>query len=306
DCETIWARIEGFANGESTGCYEVVSFEICTGGINVGELDDLEACYDEVAENAFFDLTQNDENALDGLSNENYSVSYFTDEDDASANTDPIANPDNYEHNTDQTTTIYVRIEDNDDSNCYDVGQFEISTYSSGYPHQPNDLEVCFENAGDDLIYDLTQVIDEVLDGQDPDEFDISFYETENEATNDNGAIEDPEDYLAQNENQTIWVRIQNAEHPECFNLTSFDLLTTTVTIGEDIENLEACDGGDGGLFNLTDAQSDILDGQSPLEYNTTYYENADDAEDGINPIENPEAYENQTNPQTIYVRIEA
>src|SRR5699024_5714217 len=71
DCETIWARIEGFANGESTGCYEVVSFEICTGGINVGELDDLEACYDEVAENAFFDLTQNDENALDGLSNEN-------------------------------------------------------------------------------------------------------------------------------------------------------------------------------------------------------------------------------------------
>src|SRR5699024_715937 len=248
--------------------------------------------------------TQNNQNAIpEGGNAEDYTVEYYLSEEDAQNEENIIENPGSFE-NEENPETIYVRLT-HEELGCFGVDSFELIVTPSGVANQPEDIMTCDVGEGD-LIYDLTQVIDEVLDGQDPDEFDISFYETENQAANDNGAIEDPEDYLAQNENQTNWVRIQNAEHPECFNLTSFDLLTTTVTIGEDIENLEACDGGDGGLFNLTDAQSDILDGQSPLEYNTTYYENADDAEDGINPIENPEAYENQTNPQTIYVRIEA
>ncbi|RNC88047.1 MAG: gliding motility-associated C-terminal domain-containing protein [Winogradskyella sp.] len=56
-------------------------------------------------------------------------------------------------------------------------------------------------------------------------------------------------------------------------------------------------------VFNLRDQDTSILDGQTGL--NISYYETFDDADNAVNEIQNPESYENSSNPQTVYFRLE-
>ncbi|MFL9845314.1 T9SS type B sorting domain-containing protein [Flavobacterium rhizosphaerae] len=55
--------------------------------------------------------------------------------------------------------------------------------------------------------------------------------------------------------------------------------------------------------FDLTQQNSTILGLLAPDIYTVTYYDNIDDAESGSNPL--PYNYTNNTNPQTIYARVE-
>jgi len=71
--------------------------------------------------------------------------------------------------------------------------------------------------------------------------------------------------------------------------------------------DLDACDqtGNDEATFDLEVQNPIILDGQDPLDFNITYHLNQGDAELNLNAIATPNAYQNTSNPQTIYVRIE-
>jgi gliding motility-associated-like protein len=67
-----------------------------------------------------------------------------------------------------------------------------------------------------------------------------------------------------------------------------------------ELEDLELCDVVGVELFDLT-LVTEILD----PEYIITYHEAEEDAENNENPINNPETYENISNPQTIYIRVD-
>src|SRR5699024_7832353 len=54
------------------------------------------------------------------------------------------------------------------------------------------------------------------------------------------------------------------------------------------------------------EVNTSVLAGQSPLDYVITYYTTQADAQSGSNAIADPENYTNTSNPQTIWVRIEA
>ncbi|WP_232782615.1 T9SS type B sorting domain-containing protein, partial [Olleya sp. 1-3] len=55
--------------------------------------------------------------------------------------------------------------------------------------------------------------------------------------------------------------------------------------------------------FDLITQNTDILDGQSVANFSVTYYLNQTDANAGLNPL--PLIYENISNPQIIYVRVD-
>ena len=55
--------------------------------------------------------------------------------------------------------------------------------------------------------------------------------------------------------------------------------------------------------FNLTDLDAQILDGQDPANFTVTYYSTLQDAEASINAL--PVSFENTSNPQTIFVRVD-
>ena len=57
-------------------------------------------------------------------------------------------------------------------------------------------------------------------------------------------------------------------------------------------------------MFDLTEREDEILDGQDPLVFVVTYYETLADAQAGTGAIATPTAYQNTSNPQTVYFRI--
>lgn len=70
--------------------------------------------------------------------------------------------------------------------------------------------------------------------------------------------------------------------------------------------DLTGCDSGNGtAVFDLTVQNPIILDGQDPADFNITFHNTQADAADGINPIDNPTAYMNVSNPESIFARIE-
>lgn len=64
-------------------------------------------------------------------------------------------------------------------------------------------------------------------------------------------------------------------------------------------------EGDNNGLaiFDLTINNTLILNGENSADFTISYYETLQDAEDEINAIANPTAYQNIENPQTVYVR---
>jgi gliding motility-associated-like protein len=58
--------------------------------------------------------------------------------------------------------------------------------------------------------------------------------------------------------------------------------------------------------FNLTEANSQFIDSSTNLEdFNFIYFESLDNAQNNINPIQNPQSYTNTTSPQTLGVIVE-
>ena len=72
-------------------------------------------------------------------------------------------------------------------------------------------------------------------------------------------------------------------------------------------DDLTLCDetGNEEATFDLESQIPTILDGQDPADFNVSFHLTQLDSEAGANPIANPSAYTNTTNPETIYVRVE-
>lgn len=70
--------------------------------------------------------------------------------------------------------------------------------------------------------------------------------------------------------------------------------------------DLTACaPAGEAGVFNLEDQIPIVLDGQDPALFNVSFHTTELDAQANTNAITNPSAYENVSDPETIYVRVE-
>lgn len=65
------------------------------------------------------------------------------------------------------------------------------------------------------------------------------------------------------------------------------------------LRNLEICDVIDAEYFDLTEATSQI----DPI-YDLSFHLSQEDATNNINPIPNPERFQNTENPQTIFIRV--
>jgi gliding motility-associated-like protein len=55
--------------------------------------------------------------------------------------------------------------------------------------------------------------------------------------------------------------------------------------------------------FDLTELDTQILDGQDPVNFTVTYYETLEDADNGVNALAT--TYENISNPQVIFARVD-
>ena len=280
---------------ESAGEETCVSTEELTLVVNeFPEIQDWEEIYcDDLDDNSeFIDLTENEIVVTPGI---DVTLHYYPTLSDLENGTNEIMDPTNYEI-TDSPTEIYVQVE-SESGLCRDFAVLTIVLSTS-----PEVADAVLENCSIDGLstYYLPDANEDISTENN---LTFTYHTTYNNALNAQNPL--PETYDNTSPNQTIYVRVENANG--CFSIA--EILLTTVMVHEELnEGLEQCDdptslNDETAVFDLTEMDAGIENALGGTNYTITYYLSMANAQNGTNPIANPSAFENTSNPQMIYAR---
>ena len=221
---------------------------------------------------------------------------------DAQNNTNAISNTESY---FSMQGIVYLRIEANS-------GNFQIFNIYLNTEECAN--FDCFVNTSltecdDDLdgiaTFNLTEANQEC--GPDIAIYGVYYFESESDAQNIINPIENPESYSNSMNPSTLFGAVINVNNYIVEHIFTIDLLVENCNYFECFESfdaiLEVCDNGTDGPyeFDLTIAFANC----TPSADIVTYHETQADAETGVNPIANPEAYLSTDVQGIVYVRVE-
>ena len=186
----------------------------------------------------------------------------------------------------------------------------QINLFSESYAYSADDIITCDDSSNDGVEnFDLSIQNQTILGEQDPNEYIISYYVSEEDAQSGNNALNT--DYTNISNPQEIFARVEHVDaigsNSGCFSISSF-IIEVTGAVPDAISPVEyvICDpvfSSNNQTFDLNSQNEIILEGQNLESYNVTYHISEEDAQNGNNPLESQ--YENITNPQTIHVRVE-
>ena len=176
-------------------------------------------------------------------------------------------------------------------------------------PEDPDPIILCDENNPGDGFeeFDLTIRESQILDGE---SWSLSYFNTYEDAVLDIGAIVTPTAYTNTTSPEIVYVRatIDAADPASCFEIVSLELIVDPLPDDSLVlTDYVICEMESDGvaIFDLTSKIDEILNGQDPANYQVLFYESQAEADGMLNPIQEPEIYENLLNPQTIYVVIQ-
>ncbi|PHS64857.1 MAG: hypothetical protein COB12_07200 [Flavobacterium sp.] len=310
--QTIYVRAEYAAPG--TGCFRVIELELIVNPTPIVPLDieDLVICDPEGDGIEVFDLTLRADVIYGTQDPNDYTLTYHTTEPDATAGANAIANPGAYT-NTSNPQIIYVRatIDAADPDSCFEIVELLLQV-----DPLPDDSVVispyiiCEVPSDGEAIFDLTTKTDEILNGQDPLVYQVTYYEIQAEADAMFNPIIDSDQYTNTSNPQTIYVVIQNI-NTLCFVSTlSFEIEEMEGAIANTPATYAVCDTyneNDGiAEFDLTnpDLIAEILGGQDITVYPLVFYGTLADADAETNPLIATDPFVNTINPQIIYARV--
>jgi len=235
-------------------------------------------------------------------------ISHFTSQADAIANTNAIVDISNH-RNTGSANTqqIYTRVVNTVNATClYIDTHITLNVDPVPMADAVVNLELCDDNAdGDDTngivqSFDLESQTATILGTQNPADYTVTYHTSATDALNGANNLSSP--YANTSNNQTIFVRVTN-NTTNCYtDHTTFDLIVHPLPVyaTTDTVDLKQCDDDTDGFsdFNLTEAN--ILISADHLNETFVYYPTLADAQADSNAIVNPIAFTNRTTPTDI------
>lgn len=254
-----------------------------------------------------FDLTQQDSAIYGTQSPMEYTVVYFETLEDAQNNVSPIMDSNAY-NIIGSNQTIYVRLQHNT-TLCFNTVSFEIEALPL-----PDDSAVVSEFAICEIdfdgqsVFDLTTKIPEILGGQDPGQYSVFFFQSAFDAANNINPIMNTTAFTNVTNPQVLYTGILNTV-TGCYvgGTQNFELEVRGVVLAQEPPNMFVDEGDGNGVavFDLTQNETIMLGSQNPATFSFSYFESLADATINENAIAVPTAYNNISNPQSIFVRIE-
>ena len=334
--QTIFVRIHN--NGNPDACFDTTSFEL-----NVNSLPtptqpvDYEACDDIVNggdTDGFFNnfiLSSKDNEILGSLSSTQYNVSYHTTLTGAQTDnsTDSLDKNTAYRNTTTNEQTIYVRVENRANTNCFTVSEpgtsflpFKLVVNPLPVIVNPNVLIEQCENDGDlAATINLTQAQINISNNHTNETF--KYYPSQADAIADSAEISDPVNFSANN-GDTVWVRTISDKN--CYRISQLDI---SINFAADIlydREFTSCDDfldADGNntlnnddtdgitTFDISAAETEVKNLFAPAirnDLNVLFFENETDRDAVTNQIADISNYRNTNTPantqQTIFIKI--
>ena len=267
-------------------------------------LTDVTLCDDNFNDGVTeFLFTDKNQEALLNQDTQSFIVGYYESLDDATNKENEISLP---YTNISNPQTIYVRVDNINNTNCFDINSFEIDVFDTPQIADIND-EIFCDNFGDptDGIaeIDLNTLIPNILGQQDESQINVTFHNTQNDADIGNAPV--ALNYINTDAfNETIFIRAENTLNSACFRTRAFNLIVNPIPEANDVSVLQCDEDGipEGfTVFNINQLLDDITGGNPQV--NVDYYLSQADADTESNPIEG-DAFENFVNPQVIIARI--
>lgn len=125
----------------------------------------------------------------------------------------------------------------------------------------PMDMFACEETPGSGVAtFDLTSQIDEILNGLNPVDFEISFHATQEDADTGDNPIPTPNVYSNTTNPETIYTRVERLNQNDCFSTTPFDLIVELpLVITTNLPSqLDVCANEDAASIDATPTNSGI------------------------------------------------
>jgi len=197
-------------------------------------------------------------------------------------------------------------------SNCLEEDVINVTISNEIVLDPLTDYEQCDDASGDQVeIFDLSTKNSEVQGIITFPNYSFSYHSSDNDARNNSNPITTP----IQNTtlNQPIFIRINDLD-TGCVAISNFNLILNTIPNAGTPSNLEICDVDNDPsdsitVIDLSEKDSEITMGDTNLQ--VSYHYNANDADNDNNPIprpflgdENTLPFINNSNPQTLYVRV--
>ena len=198
---------------------------------------------------------------------------------------------------------IYARIT-NDNTGCFEITDFDLNVNLGPNFSPPTDFILC-DNLDDGnetngrIIFDLQTKNSEILDGQNPSDFNITYHQSISDA--ELRAAPLPNMYYNTTPfNEIVHVRIEDILNPDCRSITSLNLTINLNPLAYNHTILQCDEDGlvDGlTLFNLNEANPILTGALNGLS--TKFYT------DASRTVEvDGNSFNNTSNPQTIYVEV--
>ncbi len=294
--QTIYVRI---AN-ETTGCIAYNSFLLITNELpELTEGITLYKCDEGNDEVEVFNL--NEISLLQTSEQENINYTYYF---SSAAAQDQVNNlPISYT-NTTSPQTIYIRAE-NMVTGCVNYGEATLELKEKPTPTNTTSIiNACTLDEVEFAEFDLTTEVDNFI--EDPENYTISYYLTEQDANDATNAIEDPENYT-NNESyfETVYVRIEDPD-TGCYEIVTLDIYTSILLTESNLDTYAICDDESNDEVETFDLNAVEIYIQNNIEGDpeVVLYETASDQEQGINALDTSIPFENTSNPQAIYVTL--
>lgn len=253
--------------------------------------------------NFHFDLNTKDTEVLGAQVATEHIIDYYPSLADADAGANLLPTP---YTNTNATETIFARISNVNNPNCYATTSFDLVVKQAPVLHTIADWVVCDTDSDGLYDFDLSQKDGEMYSGQDTSIFSTRYFESLADA--DTGVNAVGPNYTNTSSPQTLYFRIENRAYPECYETGSFRLEVVPQVLAQTPSAVEVCDDNTDGVssFDLSSKDAEILGVQPPSDFEVSYHNSQNDADTNSNPL-NKTSYSNSAPYQeTVYARVQS
>ncbi len=214
----FYAKIYNLVN---PSCYVITSFTVTLFQKPVSNTPtDLMICDDGSNDGfAIFDLNQDSAAVLGAQSSSQFGVSYYATQSDADLDQNRL--PQQYQ-NLQNPQTIYTRVSNLQHSACYATSAFQIGLFAMPTANPLPDLYACDDASDSHEPFDLASQTAVVLGSQPGLSYHVSYHLSQSDAAAGSNPL--PGTFINTLTPQTIYVRVENAAHRECYATTSFVL----------------------------------------------------------------------------------
>ncbi len=238
DTQTITVRVE---NQLSAICYNEVTINFVISEQPTGNPVSNDFVCDDVSNDGeyTFTLSDYDSQILSGQSQATFEVFYFENNTDAQNNINAL--PNNYVVNS-TSQTVFVRVQNNSNTDCFEITTFELGVHYLPIANEPEDIMVCDDESNDGVeIFDLWVQNVSILNGQSDMDNTITYHLSLVDAENNTNTIS--EDFTNTENSQTIYVRLENSNYPDCYTTTSFQIIVNEQPVLEMQDQWPICEG---------------------------------------------------------------